>query len=115
MRLTLLLVIALLFLAGKGRGQGTSDTAAILEARAAFKMISRSPDSAIAIAERKLAQAQQSGDKRLAAFAYKARGWAWMHKGSYDKCFPDLLLSVQLFRELHDPREEMATYMNLAL
>ena len=92
MRSTLLLVIALLSFAGKGKAQGTGDTAAILEVRAAFKMASRSPDSARSIAERKLAQAQQSGDKRLAAFACKARGWAWMHKGSYDKCFPDLLL-----------------------
>lgn len=100
---------------GHGRTQGSDDSAAIADARAAFKIIARAPDSALAIAEKYLVQAQHTGDKLLAAYAYKTRGWARMHKGSYDSCFPDLQLSVKLFGELNDIREEVYTLINLGL
>lgn len=111
----LLVSIGLLLIAGDGLAQGNSDSAVIAASRAAFKMISRSPDSALAIAQKELEQAQHPTNKRLAAFAYRTRGWAWMHKGAYDKAFPDLLLSAKLFRELHDEREEMNVDINLGL
>jgi signal transduction histidine kinase len=134
MRRTLFLVTTTLFLAvsalaqagamaqagalaqgNKDSATNRKDSSAILEARAAFRIIDRAPDSAIAISEKELTQAQNSGNKRLAAFAYKTRGWARMRKGAYDKTFPDLLLSERLFRELADTREEMYMDINLGI
>jgi len=92
------------------------DSAAIDAVNAAFKLITQNPDTALAIAEKGLLQSQQPpGSKRLAAFSYKTRGWAWLHKGSYDKAFSDLLQSLQLFRQLHDTVEEMYMDVNLGI
>lgn len=115
MRSLIFLLFTLLIFATTGRGQAKNDSAAIREARAAFRIISQKPDSALAIAEKVLLQAQHSGNKRLAAFAYKTRGWAWLHKGFYGKAFPDLLLSAQLFQQLNDTREMMYMYANLGI
>jgi signal transduction histidine kinase len=115
MRRMQILVSTLLLLANNGLAQSPGDSAAILEARAAFKMIARAPDSALAIAEKEIGEAGRSGDHRLGAFAHKTRGWAWMHKGYYDKAFADLQLAAQLFHQLHDTREEMYVYINLSL
>jgi signal transduction histidine kinase len=124
MRSTLFIVSVLLSISGNVRGQGNieggksnskDDSALVEEARASFKIVSRSPDSALAIAEKDLQLAQRSGNKRLAAYAYKTMGWSWMHKGFYDKTFPNLLLSAKLFRELHDTREEVYTLLNIGL
>jgi signal transduction histidine kinase len=124
MRSIVLIVTILLCIAGNCRAQNTTgdhpaqgktDSAAIAGARAAFKITSRAPDSALAMAEKYLVQAQHTGDKRLAAYAYKARGWAWMRKGSYEKTFPDLQLAAKLFRELNDIHEEVYTLINLGL
>jgi len=110
-----LLIVTAFFAACTCRGEGDKDSSAIAEARAAFKIISRAPDSALAIAEKDLGLAQRSGNQRLAAYAYKTRGWAWMRKGSYDKAFPDLKLSAKLFADLNDIREEVYTLINLGL
>jgi len=115
MRPVLLIVTAILCAACYCQAQGDKDSSAIAEVRAAFKIIARAPDSALAIAEKDLGQAQHSGNQRLAAYAYKTRGWAWMHKGSYDKAFSDLQLSAKIFGELHDIREEVYTLINLGL
>jgi len=124
MRSKVFIVIILLCIAGICRAQGNtgnhrlqgdSDSAAIAEVRAAFKIVSRAPDSALAIAEKDLAQAQRTGDKRLAAYAYKTRGWALMRKGFYEKTFPDLQLSAKFFEELNDTLEEVYTLLNLGL
>jgi len=115
MRPIIFIVTVFLFTAGYCPAQGDKDSSAIAEVRAAFKIISRAPDSALSIAEKDLEQARRTGDKRLAAYAYKTRGWAWMHKGSYDKAFPDLQLSAKLFGELNDVREQVYTLINLGL
>ena len=115
MRITLLVVTFIVLFAGNCAAQRNNDSAAIEEARAAYKMISVDRDSALAIAEKELEQAQHTGDKRLAALAYKTRGWAWMHKGSYEKTFPNLLLSAKLFREVNDSMEEMNLYLDLGI
>ena len=124
MRPTILIVLPLLCVTFAGRSQGVSsggmaksagDSVLLQEARASFKIVALSPDSALAVAEKDLRLAQGSGDKRVAAYAYKTRGWAWMHKGSYEKSFPDLQLSAKLFAELNDTREEVYTLLNLGL
>jgi signal transduction histidine kinase len=115
MRLLTFLSLAILFLAGTAQEQTSNDTAAIIEVRAAFNIISQKPDSALAIAEKALLQSQRSGNKRLAANAYKTGGWAWLHKGIYNKVFPDLLHAAQIFKELRDTLEEMYMYVNLGI
>jgi two-component system, NarL family, sensor histidine kinase UhpB len=92
------------------------DSVAILKVNAAFRLVTQNPDSALGIAEKGLLQSQQPpASMRLAAFSYKTRGWAWLHKGGYDKAFPDLLRSLQLFRQLHDTLEEMYMDVNLGI
>lgn len=108
-------LIFLLYLVNKSQGQGINDSAAITEIQAVFKLINQKPDSVLAIAEKALLQSQHSGNKRLAALAYKTRGWAWMRKGFFEKTFPDLLLSAQLFKQLNDTQEEMRLFINLGL
>ncbi len=97
------------------RAQGGDDTVAIQRVKAAFSIISKKPDSALAIAENALQQSQRTGSKRLAANAFKTGGWAWLHKGNYDKAFAYLLQGKDLFRQLHDEREEMYMYINLGM
>jgi two-component system sensor histidine kinase UhpB len=92
------------------------DSVAIHTVNAAFRLVTQNPDSALGIAEKGLLQSQQPPvSKRLAAFAYKTMGWAWLHKGSYDRAFPDLLRSLQMFRQLHDTLEEMYMDVNLGI
>jgi two-component system, NarL family, sensor histidine kinase UhpB len=101
--------------AGRAWGQQENDSTLLREVRAAFRTISRNPDSALLIAEKGLARAQQSGNKRLMANSYKTGGWAWLHKGNGEKAFPDLLQATDLFRNLHDTLEEMYMYVNLGM
>ena len=115
MRLPVVLVFFILFLGSKTRAQESKEDAVMAEARAAFKLISQNPDSALGLAEKELALAQHSGNQRLAAMAYSTRGWAWLHKGSYDKTFPDLEQAARLFRLLHDTMDEMHVYINTGL
>ncbi|MDP4254175.1 MAG: ATP-binding protein [Bacteroidota bacterium] len=96
-------------------GQQGSDSALLREVRAAFRTISRSPDSALLIAQKGLARAQQTGNKRLLAYSYKTSGWAWLHRGNGEKAFPDLLQATELFRNMHDTLEEMYMYVNLGM
>jgi two-component system sensor histidine kinase UhpB len=124
-----LLTCLILALAGRARAQSSResssvlggsaafrDSVAILEVNAAFRLVTQNPDSALGIAEKGLLQSQQPpGSNRLAAFSYKTRGWAWLHKGGYDKAFPDLLRSLQMFRQLHDTLEEMYMDVNLGI
>jgi two-component system, NarL family, sensor histidine kinase UhpB len=85
------------------------------EARAAFTLISQNPDSALGLAEKELVLARNTGNQRLAAQAYSTRGWAWLHKGSYEKTFPDLAEAARLFRRLHDSLDEMHVYVNTGM
>jgi two-component system sensor histidine kinase UhpB len=115
MRPTVLLfpMILLLFPGENGRAQKANDSAVLAEARAAFRLIAQNPDSGLSLAERELAAARHSGDRLLAAQAYLTRGWAWLHKGHYDKTFPDLEQAAQLFHQLHYARVEMQVYVNM--
>ena len=122
LRPAFLLIPLIVFLAPRGVAQKSAghlppqdDSAIISEARGAFKLISQSPDSALGLAEKELVVAQRSGNRQLAALAYSTRGWAWLHKGSYDKTFPDLEQSAQLFHLLHDTLEEMHVLLNIGL
>jgi two-component system, NarL family, sensor histidine kinase UhpB len=115
MRKVFLIAICLFTMSHSGRSQQGGDTAEIEKVKAAFKVISRKPDSALAIAENGLAHAQHNGDKRLAANSYKTGGWAWLHKGDYDKAFSYLLQATDLFRQMHDDREIMSMYINMGM
>ena len=119
----------ILTLAGRARAQSSQESSSILggsiafrdsvaihTVNSAFSLVTQNPDSALAIAEKGLRQSQQPpASMRLAAFSYKTRGWAWLHKGGYDKAFPDLVRSLQLFRQLHDTLEEMYMDVNLGI
>jgi len=117
MRSTVLLTLSMLLatLVRTGRAQGGKDSAAIAESEAAYRLISQNPDSAFSIADSELSSARRSGNKKLAAHAYLTRGWAWFHKGSYSKAFPDLEAAAQLFHQLHDAKDEMRAYMNMGM
>jgi two-component system sensor histidine kinase UhpB len=115
MQKAFLIVCASLILVNATRGQSGEDTVAIKQVKAAFSIISQKPDSALVIAEKALQQSQRTGSKRLAANAYKTGGWAWLHKGVYDKAFSYLLQANDLFRQLHDEKEEMSMYINLGM
>lgn len=109
------LTISLLFLAGSGRAQINNDSSALAEAHATFRLSTQYPDSALKLSEIQLTSAQNSGDLTLAAEAYLNRGWAWLHKGDYNKIFPDLIKSAQLFHQLHNAGKEMHVYIDLGL
>jgi two-component system, NarL family, sensor histidine kinase UhpB len=111
----ILIVLSLSTLAGRTQMRGSNDSALIGQVRSAFRIISQNPDSALVIAQTALQRSQQSGNKLLAANAYKTRGWAWLHKGSYDTAFSDLLQATNLFRLIHDTLEEMYMYVNLGI
>ena len=115
MRTIIFFIISFLLLINVGKGQTDNDSIMILKVRAAFNFISKNPDSSFAIAEKAIAQAKHSNNKRLAANAYKTRGWSWLHKGSYDNAMPDLFQATALFRQLHDSLEEMYMYVNLGV
>jgi two-component system sensor histidine kinase UhpB len=108
-------VVSLISLGSTGQNKENNDSAAVKEVKAAFRIISQNPDSALGIAQQGLALSHKSGNKRLEANAYKTGGWAWLHKGVYDSAFPDLLRAVDLFRQIHDTLEEMYMYINLGI
>lgn len=117
------LMISLFFLVDSGRAQKGNDpaviaghdTAVIAEAKAAFFLSSQYPDSALALADKELTIARQTGNQRLAAAAYSTRGWSWLHKGNYDSIFPDLERSGRLYHQLHDTLDEMHVYVNMGM
>jgi len=115
MRPFALLITGVIFIFGKSFAQPGNDSAAVSEGRAAFKISVQNADSGSDIAERLILQSQRTQDDRLAAYAYKARGWAFFHKGLMDKSISDLLLCSRLFRKLHDSQEELRSYVNISL
>ncbi|MBS1947239.1 MAG: tetratricopeptide repeat protein [Bacteroidetes bacterium] len=115
MRHLIFFAFTVLCLNNKSSGQQHNGPVPISEARAAFKLSPQQPDSALAISEKLILQSQKSGDKILAAFAYKARGWAYKHKGLPEKSYPDLFESAKLFKELNEQREELMMYVNISL
>jgi two-component system sensor histidine kinase UhpB len=115
MRLPFLVAFTILFLAGETRAQEVKDDSLMAEARTSFLLISQNPDSALGLAEKELALAQHTGNQRVKAMAYSTRGWAWLHKGFYDKTFPDLEQAARLFHLVHDRKDEMHVYINTGL
>jgi len=112
---SLVTVLLMIFIIADQCDAQANDSVSTALARKAFKISVQKPDSGIAIANKYIQQAQSTGDKKLEAFAYKARGWGWWHKGMGDKAFPDLMQAAQLFHQLHDQNNETRTYINLAL
>ena len=111
-----LIPLSLLFnLVTAGRAQPGNDSMAMKRVHAAFLLISTNPDSALKLSQAILEEAQGSGDQRLAASAYSTRGWAWLHKGSYEKTFSDLGEAARIFRSIHDTSGEMNVCINLGL
>src|SRR4051812_45585759 len=102
------------FLQVIGRAQSVNDSITMKKVRSAFTLANANPDSALVIAAGAIRQSTQSGNKRLAAYSYKTKGWAWFRLGNYDSCFSNLLTSINLFRQLNDSLELMYMYMNLA-
>jgi len=86
----------------------------IKQVRAAFYLTNTNPDSALVIGKKGIQQSKQSGNRRLAAYAYKTKGWALFRKGNYDSCFANLLTATRLFQELPDSVEVLYMYLNLA-
>jgi two-component system sensor histidine kinase UhpB len=115
MRLPVLIVFAIVFLVSKTRAQEGKDDSLIAADRAAFALISQNPDSALGLAEKELTFARHTGNQRLEAMAYSTRGWAWLHKGFFNKTFPDLEQAARLFHLLHDSKDEMHVYTNMGL
>ncbi|HEU4608498.1 MAG TPA: hypothetical protein VFS31_10350, partial [Chitinophagaceae bacterium] len=96
------------------RAQPADDSTLLARVRSAFALANTHPDSAYAIGNEGIRQSLRSGNKRLEAFSYKTRGWAWLRRGNYDSCFTDLLTCTSLFQQLNDTTETMYMYVNLA-
>ena len=94
--------------------QAPDDSAFIEKVKAGFLLANTHSDSAMAIGNKGIQQSIRTGSKRLAAYGYKTRGWAWLRMGNYDSCFKDLLYSTSLFEQMHDTIEIMYNYLNLA-
>jgi len=109
-----LLLLTVLLLTVTGLAQPVSDSAMIKQVRAAFYLTNTNPDSALVIGKKGIQQSKQSGNRRLAAYAYKTKGWALFRKGNYDSCFANLLTATRLFQELPDSVEVLYMYLNLA-
>jgi len=97
------------------RSQTNADSVLQKNVRSAFRLAIQKPDSAIPVAEKGLRRATQTGNKRLAAYSYKTKGWAEFHQGSYDSGFADLDRATQLFKELRDSLETMLMYVNTGI
>jgi two-component system sensor histidine kinase UhpB len=95
--------------------QRGGDSAIESDIRLAFHLAVQKPDSALPIAEKGLLRAARSGNKRLAAYSYKTKGWAEFHQGSYDSAFADLNRATQLFKQMHDSAETMYMYINTGI
>jgi two-component system sensor histidine kinase UhpB len=111
---SLLFIAILLIITGPCYGQFSEDSAMIKQVKAGFKLANTNPDSALTIGIKGIQQSVRSASKRLAAYSYKTRGWAWLRLGNYDSCFKDLLTSTSLFQQLNDTVETMYMYVNLA-
>ena len=122
MRTSLLVAVVLLFsLTGHGQaasdaghGQAAGDSVIIDRQQAAFRLTNTYPDSAFAIAVKDLQQSQRTGNRRVAAYCYKTKGWAFFRLGNADSCLSNLVISTDLFRQLNDTVEIMYNYLNLA-
>lgn len=109
------LFIAAILIATICCAQSSGDSAMMKKVKAGFALANTNADSAFAIGEEGLQQSLRSGNKRLEAYAYKTRGWAWLRRGNYDSCLKDLLTGTNLFRQLNDSVETMYLYVNLAI
>src|SRR6185503_8280554 len=108
-----LLLLTALFLMVTGLAQPATDSAMIKQVRAAFFLTNTNPDSALIIGIKGIERAKLSGNHRLAAYAYKTKGWALFRMGNYDSCFADLFTATRLFQELPDTVEVLYMYLNL--
>jgi len=109
-----LLLLTALFFTVIGFAQPVTDSAMIKQVKAAFFLTNTNPDSALVIGKNGIERSKQSGNRRLAAYAYKTKGWALFRMGNYDSCFADLLTATRLFEELPDTVEVLYMYVNLA-
>jgi len=75
MRAFILTALLLYTLINTGRTQSLTDSAIKEEGNAAFRLANEKPDSAFAISTHALQLYRKTGNKRLAAYAYKSRGW----------------------------------------
>ena len=98
-----------------GHSQPVPDSALIQQVKAAYSLSSANPDSALLIVKMGLERAKQTNNDRLAAYAYKAKGWALFHKGNFDSCYTNMLTATRLFQQLQDTLETMFMYTHLAL
>ncbi len=91
------------------------DSAITADVKEAFLLSNNYPDSALKIANRGIVQAQVSDNKRLAAFSYKTRGWAYFRLGNYDSCQQNLYRSIDIFAQIHDSLNVLYNYTNLGI
>lgn len=113
MRPLLLLTALLIAISGYGQ-KSPADSIMTKQVRAAFFLTNTDPDSALVIGKKGVEQSKLSGNRRLAAYAYKTRGWALFRMGNYDSSFVDLFAATKFFEELHDTVETLYMYVNLA-
>ena len=108
------MIVAALLIIATCSAQLPGDSMMIKKVKSGFTLANADPDSAFAIGEEGIQQSHHSGNKRLEAYSYKTRGWAWLRRGNYDSCFKDLLTCTDLFQQLNDTVETMYMYVNLA-
>src|SRR5580765_8469392 len=83
-------------------GQSVGDSAIIEREQAAFRLTNTYPDSALAIAVKDLKESLLTNNKSAAAYSYKTKGWSLFRLGNADSCLSNLVISTDLFRQLHD-------------
>jgi two-component system sensor histidine kinase UhpB len=108
------LIVAILLFKATAYGQEGDDSAMIKREQAAYKLTNTHPDSAFAIAVKDLQQSLHAGNKKMAAYSYKTKGWALFRLGNADSCLSNLIISTDLFLQLNDTVELMYNYLNLA-
>lgn len=81
----------------------------------AWTFNSNNPDSSILMAEKELALAKQSGERKFEGRAYNTIGFAYNNKGAYPKALEYLLKALSIAEELNDPRGKSNSCINIAI
>lgn len=108
------LLVATILTAAICCAQSPGDSVMLKKVKAGFALANTNPGAAFLIGNEGIKTALRSGNKKLEAFSYKTRGWAWLRRGNYDSCFKDLITCTKLFHELNDTIETVYMYVNLA-
>jgi signal transduction histidine kinase len=110
-----ILIFGLLFF-NSTSAQQKGNSSDIKTAKDLWKIAQNKPDSVLPIANKLIKESQKTGNKRIEAYAYKARAIAWGGgKTSYSKSIPDIMRAVKLFEQLHQEDEILDLYIVLSI